>query len=39
MEKEKNFSKPVAEIIEFSAEDIILTSVLDEIGEDDPIEH
>ena len=39
MEKENKFLKPEVEIIEFSSEDIILTSVIGDVGEDDPIEH
>lgn len=39
MEKENKFLKPEVEIILFSTDDIILTSVIGDVGEDDPIEH
>ncbi len=40
MNDEKKFLKPELEIISFSSEDVILTSnVLDEIDEDNPVEH
>lgn len=40
MNDEKKFLKPELEIISFFNEDVILTSnVLDEIDEDNPVEH
>ena len=39
MENENKFLKPEAEIVEFLSDDVILTSVLGNLGEDDPEEH
>ena len=40
MNDEKKFLKPEADIISFCDEDIILTSnILDEIDEDNPVQH
>ena len=37
MKSEKKFGKPEAEIINFLANDIITTSIIDEYDEDTPI--
>lgn len=37
MKNEKEFKKPQAEIIMFLNEDVILTSIIDEYDENDPI--
>ena len=39
MKDEKKFTIPEAKIITFLSEDVILTSVIDEYDEDDPISH
>lgn len=39
MNNEKKFLLPELEIIEFCDEDIITRSILDELDEDDPIQH
>lgn len=38
MRQEKKYIKPDVEVIEFLGEDVILTSLIGEVGEDDPTE-
>ena len=38
MEENKKYLKPSADIIEFLSEDVILTSIIGTVGEDDPQE-
>lgn len=35
MKKENKFVKPLADIVEFRADDVILTSIIGQIGEGD----
>ena len=38
MRKQNDFTKPEATIIQFAAEDVIVTSVMGILDEDDPVE-